>query len=138
MTAASIGAASARGYADYLESRTVAPQRGDYYLGRDGAPAEAPGRWLTDPAALARVGVAPGTVEPDELRALMEGRRPGAGEPAWLRAAGPDGTRAGGIDVTFSAPKSVSIAWALGDQRSRPRTTRRSRLPSAICVRRSS
>jgi conjugative relaxase-like TrwC/TraI family protein len=117
MTAASIGAASARGYADYLESRTVAPEQGDYYLGRDGAPAEAPGRWLTDPAALARVGVAPGTVEPDELRALMEGRRPDAGEPAWLRAAGPDGTRAGGIDVTFSAPKSVSIAWALGDQR---------------------
>jgi len=117
MTAASIGASSARGYADYLESRTVAPEQGDYYLGRDGAPAEAPGRWLTDPAALARIGVAPGTVEPDELRALMEGRRPGAGEPVWLRAAGPDGTRAGGIDVTFSAPKSVSIAWALGDQR---------------------
>jgi len=117
MTAASIGATSARGYADYLESRTVAPEQGDYYLGRDGAPAEAPGRWLTDPAALARVGVAPGTVEPDHLRALMEGRRPGAGDPAWLRAAGPDGTRAGGIDVTFSAPKSVSIAWALGDQR---------------------
>jgi conjugative relaxase-like TrwC/TraI family protein len=47
----------------------------------------------------------------------MDGRRPGAGEPVWLRAIGPDGTRAGGIDVTFSAPKSVSIAWALGDQR---------------------
>jgi conjugative relaxase-like TrwC/TraI family protein len=117
MTAKSIGAASARGYADYLESRTVAPEQGDYYLGRDGAPAEAPGRWLVDPAALTRVGVAPETVEPDELRALMEGRRPGAGDPVWLRAAGPDGTRAGGIDVTFSAPKSVSIAWALGDQR---------------------
>src|SRR5437868_3454203 len=29
MTAASIGAASARGYADYLESRTVAPELGD-------------------------------------------------------------------------------------------------------------
>jgi len=117
MTAKSIGAASSRGYADYLESRTVAPEQGDYYLGRDGAPAEAPGRWLADPAALVRVGVAPETVEPDELRALMEGRRPGTGDPVWLRAAGPDGSRAGGIDVTFSAPKSVSIAWALGDQR---------------------
>jgi conjugative relaxase-like TrwC/TraI family protein len=117
MTAKSIGAAAARGYADYLESRTVAPEQGDYYLGRDGAPAEAPGRWLADPSALARVGVAPGTVEPDELRALMEGRRPDVSDPVWLRAAGPDGTRAGGIDVTFSAPKSVSIAWALGDQR---------------------
>lgn len=117
MTAKSIGAASANGYADYLESRTVAPEQGDYYLGRDGAPAEAPGRWLTDPTALARIGVTPGTMEPDELRALMEGRRPGASEPVWLRAAGPDGSRAGGIDVTFSAPKSVSIAWALSDQR---------------------
>lgn len=47
MTAASIGAASARGYGDYLESRTAAPERGDYYLGTDGAPAEAPGRWLS-------------------------------------------------------------------------------------------
>ena len=44
MTAKSIGAALANGYADYLESRTVAPEQGDYYLGRDGAPAEAPGR----------------------------------------------------------------------------------------------
>lgn len=117
MTAASIGASSARGYANYLESRTVAPEQGDYYLGRDGEPAEAPGRWLGDPAPLSRLGVTPRTVEPDELRALMEGRRPGAGDPVWLRAAGPDGTRAGGIDVTFSAPKSVSIAWALGGQR---------------------
>jgi len=79
-------------------------------------------------------------VESDELRALMDGRRPGDGEPVWLRATGPDGTRGGGIDVTFSAPKSVSIAWALGDQRARSRlgTTRQSRRPSTTCARRSS
>ncbi|HEX4805182.1 MAG TPA: MobF family relaxase [Conexibacter sp.] len=120
MTAKSIPAASAAGYADYLQSRTVAPEQGDYYLGRDGAPAEAPGRWIGDPDAYVRVGVTPGPVVPEELRALMDGRRPqpGAdGEPVWLRNAGPDGSRAGGIDVTLSAPKGVSIAWALGDQR---------------------
>jgi len=117
MTAASIAATSAQGYADYLESRTAAPERGDYYLGRDGAPAEAPGRWLTSTEALARVGVRPGELAPDDLRALMEGCAPG-GEPgarAWLRPTGADGTRAGGLDVTFSAPKPVSVAWALGD-----------------------
>jgi conjugative relaxase-like TrwC/TraI family protein len=117
MTAASIPAASARGYADYLDAKTVAPERGDYYLGPDGSPAEAPGHWLGDPAALARVGVEAGELQPDDLRALMAGRRPGEGEPVWLRAAGPDGSRAGGIDVTFSAPKGVSVAWALGDDR---------------------
>lgn len=120
MTASSIKAAGAVGYADYLESKTIAPEAGDYYLGPDGVPAEAPGRWIGDPDALTRVGVTPGRVEPQELRALMEGRRPQLGpdgEPVWLRGAGPDGTRAGGLDVTFSAPKGVSVAWALGDDR---------------------
>ncbi|MBA3436812.1 MAG: hypothetical protein H0U14_02300, partial [Thermoleophilaceae bacterium] len=60
MTAASIAASSAQGYADYLESRTAVPERGGYYLGADGAPAESAGRWLTSPAALARVGIGPG------------------------------------------------------------------------------
>lgn len=117
MTAASIPAASTGGYADYLDGKTVAPEQGDYYLGRDGMPAEAPGRWIGDPDALERVGITPGRVESGELRALMEGRRPGDGEPVWLRNAGPDGERAGGLDVTFSAPKGVSVAWALGDDR---------------------
>lgn len=117
MTAASIAAASAQGYADYLESQTVAPERGDYYLGTDGAPAEAAGRWLTPSEALARIGVEPGDLVSADLRALMEGRAPGspADAPVWLRPAGADGTRAGGLDVTFSAPKPVSVVWAIGD-----------------------
>jgi conjugative relaxase-like TrwC/TraI family protein len=32
---------------------------------------------------------------------------------------GADGSRGGGIDVTFSAPKSVSVTWALGDEHER-------------------
>jgi len=118
MTASSIPASSAAGYASYLEGQTVAPDQGDYYLGPDGSPAEAPGRWLTGEDALRRLGIVEaGAVAGDDLRALMAGRAPGsqAEEERWIRQAGPDGTRAGGIDVTFSAPKSVSIVWALGD-----------------------
>jgi conjugative relaxase-like TrwC/TraI family protein len=44
---------------------------------------------------------------------MMNGRHPGTGR--WLRPEGAGGGRGGGIDVTFSAPKSVSTVWALGD-----------------------
>ncbi len=40
-------------------------------------------------------------------------------DPVWLRPAGADGSRAGGLDVTFSPPKPVSVVWALGDARRR-------------------
>jgi conjugative relaxase-like TrwC/TraI family protein len=114
MTASSIGAGKAGGYARYLEGKTVAPERGDYYLTPDGELAEAPGRWLSDPDTLARLGVDPSKpLDGADFIALMEGRHPGTG--LWLRRAGADGTRGGGIDVTFSAPKSVSVVWALGD-----------------------
>jgi conjugative relaxase-like TrwC/TraI family protein len=122
MTAQSIRATTAAGYAAYLESRTVAPEQGDYYLGADGAPAEAPGRWLTAPDALRRLGITSvDRIQPGDLRALMAGRRPGSppDNPTWLRAAGADGQRAGGIDITFSAPKSVSVLWALAGEHGR-------------------
>jgi len=114
MTAASIGAAKAGGYARYLESKTVTPERGDYYLTPDGEMAQAPGRWLADAETLERLGVeAYGPVDGADFIALMEGRHPGTGR--WLRPEGAGGGRGGGIDVTFSAPKSVSTVWALGD-----------------------
>ena len=47
----------------------------------------------------------------------MEGRHPRSG--GWLRKEGGNGGRGGGIDLTFSAPKSVSILWALGDPQQR-------------------
>jgi conjugative relaxase-like TrwC/TraI family protein len=114
MTAASIGASRGGGYARYLESKTVEPARGDYYLTPDGEMAQAPGRWLADAETLERLGVrAGGPVDGADFIALMEGRHPGTDR--WLRPEGAGGGRGGGIDVTFSAPKSVSTVWALGD-----------------------
>jgi conjugative relaxase-like TrwC/TraI family protein len=114
MSASSIGAGKAGGYARYLESNTVEPERGDYYLTPDGQLTEAPGRWLSGAETLGRLGVDPDApVVGADFIALMEGRHPGTGR--WLRPAGGDGSRGGGIDVTFSAPKSVSVVWALGD-----------------------
>jgi conjugative relaxase-like TrwC/TraI family protein len=117
MTAASIGAAKGGGYARYLESKTIRPERGDYYLSPEGEPTQAPGRWLASPDTLARLGIEGETVEGREFIALMEGRHPRTGE--WLRAEGAGGGRGGGIDLTFSAPKSVSALWALGDEAQR-------------------
>jgi conjugative relaxase-like TrwC/TraI family protein len=114
MSASSIGAGHAGGYARYLESKTAEPERGDYYLTPDGQVTEAPGRWLCDPETLDRLGVdTDAPVDGEDFIALMEGRHPGTGR--WLRPAGADGSRGGGIDVTFSAPKSVSVVWALAD-----------------------
>jgi conjugative relaxase-like TrwC/TraI family protein len=117
MTASSIGAAKGGGYARYLEGKTVAPQRGDYYLTPGGEPAQTPGRWLASPDTLARLGIEDGTVDGRDFIALMEGRHPRSGR--WLRREGAGGGRGGGIDVTFSAPKSVSVTWALGDEHER-------------------
>jgi conjugative relaxase-like TrwC/TraI family protein len=120
MSPASIGAGRAGGYARYLESKTIAPERGDYYLTPEGAMTEAPGRWLSDPHTLERLGIdSDGPVVGADFIALMEGRDPASGR--WLRPAGADGSRGGGIDLTFSAPKSVSVVWALADTWQRER-----------------
>ncbi len=114
VTASSIPADRAGGYARYLESKTVEPDRGDYYLTPEGDMVQAPGRWLMDKETMERLGVdTGGLVEGEDFIALMEGRHPTTGE--WLRAVGAGGGRGGGIDVTLSAPKSVSVVWALGE-----------------------
>jgi conjugative relaxase-like TrwC/TraI family protein len=117
MSASSIGAAKGGGYARYLEAKTVAPERGDYYLTPAGELAQAEGRWLASPETLERLGIQGDMVDGRDFVALMEGRHPGSGR--WLRREGAGGGRGGGIDVTFSAPKSVSVVWALGDEAER-------------------
>jgi conjugative relaxase-like TrwC/TraI family protein len=117
MTAASIGGAKAGGYARYLESKTIEPERGDYYLSPTGEPTQAPGRWLASPETLAQLGIEGSSVDGPEFIALMEGRHPRTGRS--LRRKGANGERGGGIDLTFSAPKSVSAVWALGDEAQR-------------------
>ena len=113
LTVSSIAAAKGGRYARYLESKTIEPDRGDYYLSPEGEPRQAPGRWLAPPATLRWLGIDSEVVDGSDFVALMEGRHPRSG--SWLRRKGANGARGGGIDLTFSAPKSVSAVWALGD-----------------------
>jgi conjugative relaxase-like TrwC/TraI family protein len=111
LTVAKVTAAVAPGYADYLEGKTRTSALGDYYL-KDGERVEALGRWVSMTAALT---AEPGeqAVSGDALRELMAVRHPVTGEP--LRKVGASGEAVAAIDATFSAPKSVSAIWALGD-----------------------
>lgn len=110
-----IAGADAKGFAEYLTSTSA---RGDYYLGAntgdgEGSSCGAEGRWHGSPQALAALGLsAEHPVQRDELLLLMEGRSPETGET--IRRAGGDGSRVAGIDMTLSAPKSVSALWAAG------------------------
>jgi hypothetical protein len=63
MTASSIGAAKGGGYARYLEGKTLAPERGDYYLTPGGELTQAPGRWLASPETLASLGIVGAVVD---------------------------------------------------------------------------
>ena len=109
LTVAKVTGAAALGYAEYLEGKTAASLAGDYYL-KDGERVEAPGRWVTGAHAVADPGA---RVSGEQLRALLEIRRPDTGQA--LRAVGAGGAAVAALDATFSAPKSVSAVWALGD-----------------------
>lgn len=83
----------------------VAEGAEDYYSGEG----EAEGYWLGDAAE--DLGLQ-GKVDPDQLTAMLTGTNPASGEPLGLRHV--EGGAVPGFDLTFSAPKSVSLAWALG------------------------
>jgi conjugative relaxase-like TrwC/TraI family protein len=108
-----IAGADAEGFARYLTSTSA---RGDYYLGADeGEAGGGDGRWHGSPDALAALGLSTDRpVRREELVALMRGESPVTGEA--IRRAGGDGSRVAGIDMTFSAPKSVSALWAAGSE----------------------
>jgi conjugative relaxase-like TrwC/TraI family protein len=85
--------------------RQVAQGRDDYYSGRG----ESPGRWTGSGAET--LGVA-GRVDDDGFMALMDGRDPGSGER--LKRVG-GRSKVAAFDLTFSAPKSVSVLFAIGE-----------------------
>ncbi len=93
----------------YLQKLGEISPREDYYL-RGGTAA---GRWVGSGAAeLDLVG----TVSAEGLVRLFDGEHPGTGEQLGRRLR-KDGVAA--WDVTFSADKSVSLLWALGDEQTR-------------------
>ncbi|MGH3041371.1 MAG: MobF family relaxase, partial [Gaiellaceae bacterium] len=88
----------------YLNS--VAGGADDYYSGEG----EAPGRWGASGAEELDLE---GQVERGQLGAVLGARDPRTGEPLprFVRR-----DRVPGFDVTFSAPKSVSVVWATADE----------------------
>ncbi len=93
----------------YLQKLGEISPREDYYL-RGGT---ATGRWCGSGAA--ELGLA-GSVSAEGLVRLFDGNHPGTGEQLGRRLR-TDGVAA--WDVTFSADKSVSLLWALGDELTR-------------------
>ncbi|HYC81676.1 MAG TPA: MobF family relaxase, partial [Solirubrobacterales bacterium] len=89
----------------YYEAK-VAEGRADYYAGEG----EAEGFWLGRAAAELELE---GKIEPGQLGAMLTGLNPVGGEPLGLKSA-PGRAPVPGFDLTFSAPKSVSLTWALG------------------------
>ena len=86
--------------------RQVAQGRDDYYSGRG----ESPGRWTGSGAETIGLG---GRVDDDGFMALMDGRDPATGER--LKRVG-GRSRVAAFDLTFSAPKSVSVLFAIGER----------------------
>ncbi|MGZ4343388.1 MAG: MobF family relaxase [Solirubrobacteraceae bacterium] len=85
--------------------RQVAQGRDDYYSGRGASP----GRWTGGGTETLGVG---GRVDDDGFMALMDGRDPGTGER--LKRFG-GRSKVAAFDLTFSAPKSVSVLFAIGE-----------------------
>jgi conjugative relaxase-like TrwC/TraI family protein len=112
-----------RGNAGYWLA-AVAEGGDDYYT----KPGEAPGEWVGELAA--ELGLS-GQVDAAGYGAILEGRDPTSGaqlveRPDTRYRRRPDGTERRvepvlGYDVRFSAPKSVSILYALGDEETRAR-----------------
>ena len=89
-------------------AQSVASGVEDYYL----AGPEADGLWMG--AGAAALGLQ-GTVASEPLLRVLAGEHPATGEPLGRVLA----ARRPGFDLTFSAPKSVSVLFGIGDDRLR-------------------
>ena len=87
------------------EARPI--RRDEYYVGEGG------GVWWTTAETLVRNGA---PIEKETFRDLCAGIHPATGA-SLVRAAGAN--HRAGWDITFSAPKSVSILWMAGDAQQR-------------------
>lgn len=85
--------------------------REDYYLNGG----EPPGKWWGQGAEA--LGLS-GKVSRDQLSRVMDGFHPGGESEKLVQNAG-SLERNVGLDLTFSADKSVSVLWAFGDQETR-------------------
>jgi conjugative relaxase-like TrwC/TraI family protein len=90
--------------------------RAEYYLEQVHAGADEyytadqaePGHWTGKASEL--LGLA-GEVDTGAFRRVLDARHPGSGEPLGVPTT--SSKRVAGFDLCFSAPKSVSVAWAL-------------------------
>ncbi len=102
----SIGKLGGGGKTERYYTNAVARGREDYYSGKG----EAPGRWAGAAAGDLELT---GEVDADDLGFLLRGQKPIGGT---LRAI-PEKDAVSGFDLTFRAPKSVSILFGIGDER---------------------
>ncbi|MGA2836859.1 MAG: MobF family relaxase [Acidimicrobiales bacterium] len=98
----SIGRLGISGGAEYYLDK-VANNVDDYYLGRG----EAPGQWIGSTAQ--SLGLS-GQIDADMLRNLLAGKS-AVGDDLGARLSQ---ERRPGYDLTFSAPKGISLLWAFG------------------------
>jgi len=89
----------------YYEQK-VAKGAEDYYAGRG----EVAGRWTGAGAKLLGLG---GELDAEQLKGLMDGKDPSSGQQLATRTAK---SSIAAFDLTFSAPKSVSVLFAVGDR----------------------
>src|SRR5271165_7086093 len=93
-----------------LGIHAVGRHRTDYYLSdlAPELPASEPARWAG--GAAAGLGLE-GPLDPAGFHRLLQGRHPRTGAPI-----GSGRTTVAAFDLTFSAPKSVSVVFALGGE----------------------
>ncbi len=86
----------------------IGAARADYYLGDLAAelPVPGAGRWAG--GAAAGLGLE-GPLDPERFRLVLESRHPWTGRPM-----GSGRAQVAGVDLTFTAPKSASVLYALG------------------------
>lgn len=108
----SLSAKDSAAFSLYLEGSSQKITKGDsYYAGENGEP---PGKWIGTYSD--KMGIGASRVERGELAAAFRGVHPRTGE---IIANNAGEKHKPGYDLTFAAPKSVSIAFATANDKDR-------------------